>query len=199
MPPYARPAAALIVLLALASLWAQGVAAGTAPGLDTALAVLWRLAAFFTVLTNGVALAVFAVIAAGRPASAFWCAGVALWLGLVALTYHVALADLRTLEGLSWWADLGLHSAMPVAAAAWWLAFAPKAGLGVRMLPGWIAWPALYASYAILRGTLTGFWAYPFLDLSELGTATVALNLGVMLAIFAAAGLALVALARALR
>ena len=33
----------------------------------------------------------------------------------------------------------------------------------------WLQWPAFYAVYALIRGAITGFYPYPFIDVSVLG------------------------------
>jgi hypothetical protein len=59
-----------------------------------------------------------------------------------------------------------------------------------------LAWPAAYAAYALLRGSLTGFWPYPFLDADALGWPEVMWNAAALVAAFAALGAALIGFAR---
>ena len=92
-------------------------------------------------------------------------------------------------------ADQALHSAVPGLVLIWWLGFAAKT-VTPRDLPFWLIWPAVYAAYALIRGALTGFWPYPFLDADSLGWPAVALTSAVLVAAFAVLGLGFVTLAR---
>jgi hypothetical protein len=101
----------------------------------------------------------------------------------VGLIYHGLLSDLWAPTGLGWWADQGLHSAMPLGYAAWWLAFAPK-DLRLQDLPKALLWPLLYLVYALIRGVKTGFWPYPFLNAATLGWPHLALNCAALVLAF---------------
>ena len=112
------------------------------------------------------------------------------------MVYHALLS--RDLSGLRWWTDLGQHSAVPVAVVLWWLAFAPKHGLGPRHAVLWLSWPLVYVAYVLVRGTVDGRHPYFFVDPGRLGWDGVALwsaGLGVG---FWLAGLGVVLLARRL-
>ncbi len=162
---------------------------------DRTLAVeLWRQARYFTYLTNLLILGAFARIAVTGRASAGWAAGLTLWSVTVGAVYHGLLA--RDLTGLSWWADHGMHTAVPVAVALWWGAYAPKATLHLGHPRIWLAWPGLYAGYALLRGEIDGRHPYFFIDPPLSGWPIVILwciGLGLF---FWIAGAALVALGR---
>lgn len=162
--------------------------------LDMGLATgekLWLMAGFFTILTNlGVAGAMLAV-AKGWKISGSQAAGLVLSIIVVALIYHLILADLWAPQGLAWWADQGLHTGVPLAMLVWWLSFADME-IGPRDVPTWLIWPLAYAGYALIRGAATGFWPYPFLDAGTLGAARLMLNLVVLGAVFWAIGLLLV-------
>jgi hypothetical protein len=134
----------------------------------------------------------------GAAPSSAWLAGLTLWIIIVAIVYHLLLARLWAPAGLAWWADQGLHSAVPVLVTLWWLQFAPKPGLRVGHAALWLAWPLLYTAYALVRGTLTGRYPYPFLDVTTIGYDGVALNgIGLTVAFFLG-GLAMVGSAKAL-
>ena len=59
-------------------------------------------------------------------------------------------------------------------------------------MPKWLIWPLAYAAYAVTRGTITGFWPYPFLNAGTLGLPHLALNIAALAALFGILGLALV-------
>jgi hypothetical protein len=186
---YARRLSALAI--GFLALWALRTQFDT---LDMGLATgqkLWLMAGFFTILTNlGVAAAMLAV-AKGWKISGSQAAGLVLSILVVALIYHLILADLWAPQGLAWWADQGLHSGVPLAMLVWWLTFADMR-ISPRDVPKWLVWPLAYAGYALIRGAATGFWPYPFLDAATLGLPRLALNITVLVALFWTLGLVLV-------
>lgn len=203
LTPRARLAAAVVAAAGIAALLLQaGVTYGfvAAQGRGPA-AALWLLAGFFTVLTN-LAIAVAMVgIARGfwpfgrwRPASAL--AALTLYIAVVGLVYHVALARLWAPTGIAWLADQGLHTLVPILMILFWALFAPKHGLGLRDALVWLAYPLGYCAYALLRGAATGWYPYPFIDAGALGLGTVLANAAALTAGFFALGLGLVGLAR---
>lgn len=194
-PPLQRLAALAVATLGMAALRTQFDALQDAPGLGALQDRLWRMAAFFTILTNALVTVHMLAVALHWRIGAARAAGLLLSIAAVGIVYHLILARLWNPQGLAWWADLGMHTGMPLAYGLWWLLLAPK-GVVARDLPGWLIWPAAYCAYALTRGALTGFWPYPFLDADALGWPQVALNLAGMLAAFALGGWAILTLAR---
>lgn len=194
--PASRLVSAAAALVALAALALQYAAAVDAPMRPEGVAVWWWLAGYFTILTNLGTAVLMSATALGHRLSAAAQAGMILAMLMVGLVYHALLARLWAPEGLVWWADQGLHTAVPLLVLAWWLGFGNRA-VGLRDLPSWLIWPAAYGAYALARGALTGFWPYPFLDADLLGWQRVTLNLAGMMAGFGALGLGLIGLARA--
>jgi hypothetical protein len=193
----ARLTALAVAAFTAVSLVAQLVLSYAAEGTGSVVATLWWMAGYFTILTNLLVAVTFAFAAVRGAVTARWIAGVTLAIVLVALVYHPFLAGLRNLEGIALWVDHGLHSAVPALVLLWWIAFAPR-DLALHDLPSWLVWPAVYTVYALARGTVAGFWAYPFLNIDMLGWASVARNVVGLLAAFAILGLALIGLARRL-
>ena len=194
----ARLAATVIALAALAALATQVVVSYRMTG--GALATLWVILGYFTVLTNLLVFASFAVMTAtGRMLSASWLAGLTLWIAIVGVVYHTLLANIWEPQGLALWADQGLHTVTPVLTALFWLVFASKGGLGVMDAVRWLGWPLIYVIYALIRGMFTGRFPYPFIDLTVLTPGQVALNSVGLTVAFFLGGLLVVALARLLR
>jgi len=189
----ARSAAAAVALLAIVSLAAQGAwSSGNHPQ-DGWANIVWRLARYFTILTNAMVAWSLARAALGRPVSPIWLAGLTLWIAMTGALYHLLLAADH--DGLGWWADEGVHTAVPIATALWWLAFVPKAGVRWRHAAVWLAWPALYVIYALGRGAMDGVYPYFFTDPGRVGWNGVALWTLALTAAFWVAGLAVVAVA----
>lgn len=187
-----RIAASLVAALGLAALALQ---LAVLPG-DQGLGMrIWLLSGYFTVLTNlAVTLAALAVAAGLRTGPR---TGLALTTAIlmVAAVYHSVLAALWDPQGWAWWADQGLHTAVPLAWAAWWLAFSPKAREWSD-LPAVLAWPLAYCALTLIRGTQTNCWPYPFLDANQLSPGQMTANITGLALAFAALGAGLIALGR---
>ena len=187
---------ALIALIALGAQWvvSSGLMAGEGPGW-----VIWRMLGYFTVLSNIATLVLMARVAITGKISAKTAALITVVMMVVGLGYHALLASQWSHTGLAWWADQGLHTAVPVAMILWWVRFAPKAGLAGRDALRWTVWPLGYAIYAVLRGLSTGFYPYPFMDVSTLGLSKALMNIGALGACFAALALCMIGVARIIR
>jgi hypothetical protein len=177
LTPSARVTAGLIALLAAASVVAR-YAYDLGSGAESPGETIWDLARFFTLLTNTLVAITFAVAAFRRDGiGAPWGAALTLAIVLVGAVYHILLAGLVEFTGLGWWADQGLHTAVPIACLFWWLTFAPKRTLHYVDLPMFVMWPCVYVAYALARGASDGIYPYPFMNLNTLGPAEVATNL----------------------
>ncbi|WP_284323579.1 Pr6Pr family membrane protein [Cypionkella aquatica] len=191
---FARMFAFVLAIIGLAALRAQFDALiGVALATDR----IWAMAGYFTILTNALLVTHLLAITKGWQISSARAAGLLVSIGAVGIIYHALLASQFPTEGLSWWADLGLHTAMPLGFALWWLVFAPKA-VQWRDLPQWLIWPALYGGYALIRGAQTGFWPYAFLNADALGWAHVGRNLAALVLALTLLCLAVAAAARIL-
>ena len=67
----------------------------------------------------------------------------------------------------------------------YWYLFAPKGGLGLKNALSWLIYPFVYAVFVLFRGTLSGFYPYPFIDANTLGFRKVLLNsVGLLIGFF---------------
>jgi hypothetical protein len=198
--PAARLSAALIALIGLGFLGLQAVHIiedFAERGLGPAVA-LWRLMGYFTILTNLWVVLSLGAVALGRPPAPRWLTAATLAILLVGTVYHLLLAQDLAPGSARWIADQGVHSVMPIATLGWWLAFVPKAGLGPRDLPAFMAWPVAYGLYSLARGAAEGWYPYFFIEVPRLGYPQVLLNIVGLGLAFALAGVLLVVLGRRL-
>ncbi len=70
---------------------------------------------------------------------------------------------------------------MPLAVLADWFIAPPGCRVGLGALLRWVAFPAAYVAYSLLRGAVVGWYPYPFLNSSEQGYARVVLTCAVTL------------------
>ncbi|MGR3379191.1 Pr6Pr family membrane protein [Salipiger abyssi] len=190
--------ALVIALLTLAALAVQFTATAQANPHYTPPETLWRLLRYFTILTNALVAGTFLWIAArDRMAGAAWLGGLALWIGIVGVVYHLLLA--KPLTGLDALADLGLHTVTPVLTVLFWIFAAPKHGLRLGTALAWMLWPLAYVGYALLRGEIEGIYPYFFVDPTAVGWSGVARWSGLLCVGFVSAGAMQVGIARLLR
>ena len=77
-----------------------------------------------------------------------------------------------------------------------WFLFVPKGTLRFRSAFAWLGFPLVYAGYSLAHGAATGFYPYPFLDVTKLHYERVLMNMGMLVAVFVGLALCLVALGR---
>ena len=195
LSPPARAIAALIALAAAVSLAAQFVAVELDHPAYSHGETLWRMARYFTILTNLMVAVTYAAIALrGRAGSSVWLGGVTLWIVITGVVYHLLLAATDTHNtAVAWDANLGLHSVVPALVAG------PREGLGVNAALLWLLWPLLYVCYALLRGQIDGTYPYFFTDPTRIGWQGVGMWTLILAGAFFAAGLVQIALVRLLR
>lgn len=134
-------------------------------------AALWRSGGYFTILTNVLTAATFVTIAIrGRRLPFGWMSMLTLSMIMVALVYHIMLAHLFNPSGLRRLTDQAFHTVLPAAVLWFWLMEVTRVDPRGGAWPlSWIIWPACYGAYALLRGALTGWYPYPFLNVGRLG------------------------------
>ena len=99
-----------------------------------------------------------------------------LCIAVTGIVYHLVLAGSDHLSGAGAFANLVVHSITPLLGVLGWLFFGPR-GQTDRRVVGWsIVYPLLWLAFTLIRGEGTGFYPYPFVDVSEHGYGTVLLN-----------------------
>jgi hypothetical protein len=87
---------------------------------------------------------------------------------IVFVVYGVLLRDID-LGKLLPWVNIVIHYIFPLVVLADWLYQPPKSTLSFARIGFWLIYPLLYLIYTLVRGAITGFYPYPFLDPSEAG------------------------------
>jgi hypothetical protein len=190
--------AALVAWSALAlQLWIDIVQAEAHGG------TVWQAAAFyfsyFTILTNiltatALTSALFGTRQTPRPGD---MAAVAIYMVMVGAVFFLLLRH-HPVTRPGFVADVALHYVMPTLFILYWLLFVPKGSLGRRPPLIWFAYPVAYFAVTLLRGALTGFYPYFFINAATLGYAKVATIALALLAVIYAVGFGFVQLDRAL-
>lgn len=160
---------------------------------------------YFTILTNIIgALAMTApLVAAGTSVGNFFDrpsvrTAIATYFIVVAVTYHLILRDLWNPQGWQWVADMSLHYVTPALFVLDWLLFVPKRAVPWATSLHALVYPLLYMGWTLWHGSWSGFYPYPFVDVSQIGFDKALQNAGAMTAAFLVLGLVLIALGRVL-
>ena len=169
----------------------------------TAVEAVWRMFGYLTILTN-ILIAVCSTVLLLVPGSAlgqfFSRPGVltalALYIIIVGLGYNILLRNHAPFTGLHRMADEGLHSVVPLLFTLYWLLYVAKDGLQVKDSALWLIYPLAYFVVAMVRGGASGFYPYPFLNVTNLGYARVMTNAFMLLIGFFVIALSMVAIAK---
>lgn len=156
---------------------------------------------YFTIVTNFLIALAFSApaLAPKSPAGQRWSAAsprgaVTVFALVVMIIYHLLLRSLWHPQGLQLINDYMLHYVMPLAMLVDWLAFTPRGGLRWRDAAVWLGVPAAYGFWTLVHGAFSGFYPYPFMDVSKLGYPVVLANMVGLVVGFYLPGLLLVAL-----
>lgn len=158
-----------------------------------------RFFGFFTILTNIlVAFCLSSVLL--KPASFIGhffsrpsvIAPIVVYIFIVGLVYNTILRYIWEPKGLQKWVDESLHVVVPLLFVFYWMLLVRKGSLKWIYPFRWLIYPAIYLVYALLRGVVSGFYAYPFINVTNLGYNRVLLNAGGLMLIFITAGFLLV-------
>lgn len=161
--------------LALASLLLVALLAQLAIGMSRADLTLVNFLSFFTVLSNLFAVVVLVMLAT-RPLLAtsetfsVVRGAMTVYMSVTGLVYAVLLAPTGVDVGLTEpWVNWSLHVVGPVAVALDWVFFTPETDLPGTAPLLWLAFPAVYLGYSLVRGAIVDWYPYPFLDPAETG------------------------------
>ena len=138
---------------------------------------------FFTILSNLlVAISCTAPLLIPSSASgAFFSkiqvqSAIAVYIFIVGLVYNLVLRNLWAPTGWQLVADNMLHVVVPAIYLLYWIIFTPKKILHWKNILPWLLFPAVYLVYSLIRGAVTGWYPYPFINAAELGYGRVAIN-----------------------
>ena len=147
---------------------------------------LARFFTFFTILTNTLVGLYWTVRASGkatfltRPGARTALTAFILVVGIV---YQVVLRWLWEPAGLQWMVDELLHTVIPAGMLIYFLRHPEPAYRHLPVLAAWLLYPFAYLLLVIGHGAATGFYPYPFVNVTELGYPAVLRN-AVLIAAF---------------
>lgn len=151
--------------------------------------MLLRFFSYFTILTNLAVAIRFSVLAVNyhtnrevffeRPAVQ---TALTVYIMVVGIVYNLVLRFLWAPQGMQKLVDEILHTIVPIASLLYWWIFVPKERLRYKDCIQYLWFPLAYIVLIIAEGALTGFYPYPFIDVTKLGYPRALLNgLGLMM------------------
>jgi hypothetical protein len=196
---YYRMAAAAVAWFALVLQYTLTITKPGAPFLEATV----RYFSFFTIITNVlVALALtLPWLAPESRAGQFFDrpsvrTAILAYIIIVAVIYHYLLAKLWNPQGWQLLADTIEHVVTPALYVIDWVLFVPKGTVKWKSAVVWLSYPLVYAAYSLIHGAVTGFYPYPFINVSNLGYDKVLINMAVLVLVFLGLGLALIGIDR---
>lgn len=164
--------------------------------------VLVRFFSYFTILTNILVAVQFTavVFSAGhfftRPDVQ---TAVTVYIIVVGLIYNTILRFLWSPQGMQQLVDELLHTIIPILSVFYWIKFVRKEGLKYKNCFSWMLFPFAYIVFVGIRGAVSGFYPYPFIDVTTIGYPRALLNASGMVLVFMGLSLFLTAIGQWLR
>ena len=134
---------------------------------------LVRFVSYFTILTNTLVAVYYGMHY--RYGERAWITrpgavtAVTAFILIVGIVYQVVLRWTWSPTGWNWVVDELLHSVVPTYALIYYVLFSDRADHGFRRVAPWLAYPFVYFALVLLRGAGSGFYPYPFVDVTMLG------------------------------
>lgn len=160
-----------------------------------------RFFSYFTILTNTLVACYFLSQAFISEADSLWhqpgtLTAITVYIIVVGLVYQIVLRPIWDPQGLARLVDELLHSVNPILVLVFWWYYEEKSKVEWSQVPYWLLYPFFYLVYILLRGHFSGFYPYPFVNVTELGFPMVALNSLVLFVVFLSLSAGLVLLGR---
>ena len=143
-----------------------------------------RFFSYFTILTNTI-VALYFTLDAFKPRRfrAGVLTAITVYIFIVGIVYQVMLRHVWQPVGIQKLVDELLHTVNPVLTILFWIRFEAHQEVRNKQIPYWLVYPVFYFIYTFVRGAITGFYPYPFIDVTQLGLQTALFN-GVLVFIF---------------
>lgn len=143
-----------------------------------------RFFSFFTILTNTL-VALYFTNKITKNLSIFNKKGaltaITSFILIVGLVYQIILRATWNPTGLQLIVDELLHTLIPFYMLIYWLLYAEPSNFKLKPILPWLTYPIIYIVCIILRGEFSGFYPYPFLNVSKIGFQQSIINISIIL------------------
>jgi hypothetical protein len=155
-----------------------------------------QLLSYFTIENNiMVALAMTLLLFAPQSKWGKWfakpavLASMCVYITIVCLVYQLVLRKEHTQYGWFRFCDEIFHSISPPMFILFWALFIPKANLAWGKAINWLLYPLIYCFYILLRGAVSSYYPYSFIDGNKLTYPQITVNCFFLLLAFLSLGL----------
>ncbi|MGS0747168.1 Pr6Pr family membrane protein [Halpernia sp. GG3] len=100
---------------------------------------------------------------------------------IVGFVYQVILRGLWSPKGMQRVVDELLHTIIPLLVLIYWFIYSPKEKSKFSQLIIWLLYPLIYLILVLVRGKLSNYFPYPFLNFIEIGISQTIINCIVVL------------------
>lgn len=140
-----------------------------------------RYFSYFTILTNLMVTIYFSTIVLFKKRQTILhkpgtLTALAAFMTFVGLAYHVLLRSIWNPTGLTMVLDEIHHTFAPLVTVFFWYLYENKSVLSFKKISIWVLYPLLYLTWALVRGKISSFYPYYFLDVDNLGMQQVIIN-----------------------
>ena len=150
-----------------------------------------RYFSFFTILTNLFVAVCFSVLLLKLSsrlgnffASPKTLTAITVYITVVGIVYNLILRFLWKPTGLQWAVDELLHTIIPLLCIVYWIFHVYKSSLKWRDAFLWLIYPFVYIIFILIRGSMSSFYPYPFIDVDQIGLNKVLTNSGLLMLSF---------------
>ncbi|HEY5391406.1 MAG TPA: Pr6Pr family membrane protein [Hanamia sp.] len=151
-----------------------------------------RFFSYFTILTNLLVALCFTFLltkSSSALRSFFFrkstLTAMTVYILIVGLVYNLILRFLWQPQGLQFVVDELLHTIIPILCLIFWWQNERTKNLEWRNIFPFLIYPLLYILIILVRGSFSGFYPYPFIDVKLLGMSKVIINSGLLAICFA--------------
>ncbi|MBG0739628.1 Pr6Pr family membrane protein [Paeniglutamicibacter antarcticus] len=166
----------------------------------------WNFGSYFTIESNFLVLFISLTLAANSARAGGQVWRVLRLMSLVNITVTMIiqffllrdLPEIQALRGAGLYADRILHYVVPLMVILGWVVFGPRPRISIKTTFLILVFPVIWCIYTVIRGALTGWYPYPFINVTEQG-ALVIVNCILVGVVFLAVGFVYYWLDRTLR
>jgi hypothetical protein len=152
---------------------------------------LTRFFSYFTILTNLLVAICFTSMLFEWPKKLYYFfnrpgfqTSVTVYITLVGMVYNFLLRRLWHSEGLQYLLHDILHSVIPALCIIYWWVWCDGKRLKWKQVYGWLVFPIVYTILVLFKGNFSGWYPYPFFDISKNGIIRVFKNTVLLLLAF---------------
>jgi hypothetical protein len=145
-----------------------------------------RFFSFFTILTNTLAALYFTamsfdVTAAKKPGV---LTAITAYIFMVGAVYQIVLRHQWQPAGMQLVVDELLHTIIPLLVIIYWYLYEHKSAVKYVRIKLWLIYPIGYLACVLVRGSVSDFYPYPFINVVHIGLTKALINSVILALIF---------------